>query len=222
MSSNDKTTGKAQPKVQKKLNQLNKKVDKILNENKKKGRGRRNRMRRRRRLPRVRNVEGTYLVTRTLRNSELWQVSNFVQDSPGTVVQVQFDSTNFPPWFDKARKLYEMYQLHYIRIYTKSSAATTTSGSYVLSYNTNKAQSTDNTRTLAKLAAQQNAQQGRVYSNLSVVIPASALKNFRTNTPTDGADSWSFNVELGMTGNSAALSVPIWIEYVVTFRNPQV
>lgn len=199
-SKNTNTKGKAQPKVQRK---------------------RRNRRNRRRGLKLV-NVgpNSTYLSNSTIRHRELWSTLSFGANS-NTVEKLNFADGSFPPWFDKARRIYEMYQLHYIRIYTKASAASTTSGTYVLSYNTNEYQVTDE-RTLAQLAGQMNAKQGKVYSDLSVVIPASALKNFRTNTQTAGISSWSFNVELGMAQNSVALTVPIWIEYIVTFRNPQV
>jgi hypothetical protein len=160
------------------------------------------------------------LVTTTIRRRELWTIKTF--DASANIVQKQnFAAGTYPPWFDKIKDLYEMYQLHYIRIYTTSSAATTTSGNYYLSYNTQYAQREDE-RTLPQLAAQQNAKSAQVFKPLSVVIPASSLKNFRTNTPTTGDNSWSFNVELGMSNNSVAMSVPIWIEYKVTLRNPQI
>lgn len=161
------------------------------------------------------------LVTNTIRHKELWGTLSFTINSNDQVKKLSFDYNSFPPWFDKVRKLYEMYQLHYIKISTKATAATTTSGTYVLSYNTNEAQKNDS-RSCAVLAGQQNAKQDRLYENLSVVIPASSLKNYRTNTPTDGANSWAFNVELGVDGNSVAVNIPIWIEYIVTMRNPQV
>lgn len=191
------------------------KVDpKISNNNKR--RRRRNRTRRGRINP-----SSSLLVTNTIRHRELWTTLNFSTNSDGTGKKQDFDYTSFPPWFAKVAKLYEMYQLHYIRLYVKSPAATTTSGSYVLSYNTNYYQKSDS-RTFAQMAAQQNAKQTKIYQDLSVIIPASALKNFRTNTPTDGSDSWAFNAEIGVLGNSVAVDLPVWIEYVVTVRNPQV
>lgn len=179
-----------------------------------------NKTRRQRNSRRNRNSQ-QLLTNTTVRHKELWHEFTFSQGETGTAVKLDFDSNNFPKWFDKIRKLYEMYQLHYIRIYTASSAATTTDGTYVLSYNTNYNQK-GAVRTSADLAGQQNAKQGHVYKQLEVVIPASSLKNFRTNTPCDGTDSWSFNVEMAMSGNSSALTIPLWIEYTVTLRNPQV
>lgn len=170
---------------------------------------------------RVSKVGGQFLRTTTVRRRELWTIIHFDINQQDTVEKVNFVDGSYPPWFDKIRKLYEMYQIHYLRIYTASGAATTTSGRYVLSYNTNEAQKTD-IRSSAQLSAQQNAKQNNVFKNLSVVVPASSLKNFRTNTPTAGAGSWAFNVELGMSGNSVALDVPVWIEYKVTLRNPQI
>lgn len=181
------------------------------------------RTRRNNRSSRSRNIAPTssLLVTNTIRHKELWGTLSFLINSNDNVKKMNFDYNSFPPWFDKVRKLYEMYQLHYVRIYTKATAATTTTGTYVLSYNTNEAQKSAS-RTCAALAGQQNAKQDRLYENLSVVIPASSLKNFRTNTPTDGSESWAFNVELGVDGNSVAVNIPVWIEYIVTMRNPQV
>lgn len=173
-------------------------------------------------IRRQKKVSAKQLLTNTtVRHRELWHEFSFQTGQTGNAVKLNFDSNSYPKWFDKIRKLYEMYQLHYIRIYTASSAATTTDGTYVLSYNTNYNQK-DAVRTSADLAGQQNAKQGHVYKQLDVVIPASSLKNFRTNTPCEGTDSWSFNVEMAMSGNSSDLTIPLWIEYTVTLRNPQV
>lgn len=163
----------------------------------------------------------SFLVTTTLRHKELWSVLHFDANSSNIVKKLNFEEGTYPPWFNEIRKLYEMYQVHYLRIYTKSAAATTTNGRYVLSYNTNESQKGD-VRSTAQLSAQQNASESNVFRQLSVVIPASSLKNFRTNTPCSGAASWSFNVEVGMDGNNIALDVPVWVEYKVTMRNPQI
>lgn len=205
--------GKAQPKVQQ--------ISQPDNSRQSSRRRRRANRRRRRRINRGVGAYTSLLVNRTLRMRELWSTITVAANSTGHVEKLNFTDGTFPVWFGKAAKLYEMFQLHYIRIYFNSTAATTTSGTVILSYNTNSNQAAD-VRTLSQLAAQQNARQGSVHDNMSVVIPAGALKNFRTNTPTSGNDSWSFNVELGVDQNTAALSIPVWIEYVVTFRNPQV
>lgn len=199
-------SGKAQPKVQ----------NKTKNVRSNSGKGRRRGSRKGRRG----GNNGSMLVTTTIRRRELWSIKEF-NESANEVQKLNFAEGSYPPWFNKVRELYEMYQLHYIRIYTASSAATTTSGTYYLSYNTQYGQRADE-RTIPQLAAQQNAKSAQVFKPLSVVIPASALKNFRTNTPTSGDNSWAFNVELGMAQNSVAMSVPIWIEYKVTLRNPQI
>lgn len=169
----------------------------------------------------VSKSNGSFLRTTTIRRKELWSIVHFDANSNDVVEKVNFVDGTYPPWFDKIRKLYEMYQIHYLRLYTASGAATTTSGRYVLSYNTNESQKTD-VRSSAQLSAQQNAKENNVFKNLSVVVPASSLKNFRTNTPTTGAASWAFNCEIGMNGNSVALDVPLWVEYKITLRNPQV
>lgn len=163
----------------------------------------------------------SFLVTTTLRHKELWSVIHFDANSSNVVNKLNFEEGTYPPWFNEIRKLYEMYQIHYLRIFTKSAAATTTNGRYVLSYNTNESQKSD-ARSTAQLSAQQNAAESNVFKQLSVVIPASSLKNFRTNTPCSGTNSWAFNVEVGMDGNNIALDVPVWVEYKVTMRNPQI
>lgn len=179
----------------------------------------------RRRNRRARKITRSPFVNTTLKHRELWTTISFIQNAEqgedGGIKKYSFASGTYPPWFNEIAKLYEMYQLHYVRIYTASYAATTTNGSYILSYNTNKAQ-VDSVRTADQLAGQQNAKQANVFKNLSVIIPASALKNFRTNTPCQGEESWAFNLEMAMLGNSTALNVPVWIEYTVSLRNPQV
>lgn len=208
-----------------KTSKLNSKVKQnqssLIRNNTSNKRSRRNRRTRRNRG--LNSPSSSLLVTNTIRHKELWTTLSYDVNSNNVTKAADFDYTNYPPWFAKVAKLYEMYQLHYVRIFVRSPAATTTSGSYVLSYNTNYYQKSDySNRTGAMLAGQQNAKQGKTYQDLSVIIPASSLKNFRTNTPTDGSDSWSFNLEMNMNGNSVALNMPVWIEYVVTMRNPQV
>lgn len=217
--------GKAQPKVQPVNNTIN------LTNNSGSRKRRRNRRRRARRSMTgsqgFMSASSTLLKNVTIRHRELWNTVSFQVNSDGTAQKVIFADGTYPPWFDKIRKLYEMYQLHYIRIFTIPPAPTTVGGNYVLSYNTNQDQLND-PRTAAQLAQQQNAKQQAVWRGASVVIPASALKNFRTNTACTGVDSnpvvttYSFNSEISVTGNSIALNIPLWIEYVVTLRNPQV
>lgn len=159
--------------------------------------------------------------TLTLTKRELWTTFDFETDAITTPARISFDGTTGPAWFKKFSSLYENYNLHAVKLIFVPLAATTNSGGYVASYNTNKAQLGD-ARTYAQLAAQKGAKTAQIYEPCTVFIPASALKNFRTNTPCVGNDSWSFNVEILHGNLGQACSLELSIEYCVTFRNPQI
>jgi hypothetical protein len=117
-----------------------------------------------------------------------------------------------------------MYQVHYVTIRLVPTAATTNSGGWVAAYNTNpseKAPETEN-RTPDLIAAQYGHATGPIYRGGKVRIPAGALKGFSTNTPLRSDDhGWLFNFELATTGVASQCSFKVYIDYSVTFRNPQ-
>lgn len=150
---------------------------------------------------------------------ELWGVLT-VSTTDG-YQKLSFDSTTGPAWFKKIAELYEYYQVHHVTIEVVPNAATTNSGNYTAAYNTQASQKSD-ARTASQIAAQFGSTTRTIYRKGSIVIPASALKNFRTNTPTQGTDSWSFDFEMYTTGVSSACAVSLFITYDVTFSNPQI
>lgn len=154
-----------------------------------------------------------------MKRVELWkEISVATGDNVNTI---GFDTLTGPAWFKKISELYEMYQLHFVRIKVVSTAASTTSGGWVAAYNTNYAERAA-TRTAELIAAQHGSCSNNIHSNGVVTIPAGALKGFSTNTPLRSDNNgWLFNFEVATTGVSTACSLKIIIEYNVTFRNPQ-
>lgn len=157
-----------------------------------------------------------------LRRSELWSE---VEVAAGThIYRLQFDTETGPAWFKAISKLYEMYQVHYVRIKLVPTAATTNSGGWVAAYNTNPSEKAPNpeTRTAEKIAAQYGHASGPIHRGGTVRVPAGALKGYSTNTPLRSDDhGWLFNLELAATGVATQCSFKVYIEYSLTFRNPQ-
>lgn len=157
--------------------------------------------------------------TLRIRRYELWDEFSV---APGDhTYRRNFDAATGPAWFKAMGALYEMYQIHNIRLYIKPTAASTTSGGWVAAYNTNYAER-DATRTAGAVSAQLGSAGNVIFRNGMVYIPASAFKGFSTNTPLRSDNNgWSFNLELLSTGVSTACSIKVYIDYDVTFRNPQ-
>jgi hypothetical protein len=170
---------------------------------------------------RARRVGGKFS-TESIRmeRRELW----FTQavDAGNSTARKDFNIQSAPAWFKKFASMYEMYQLHHVDIEMVATSATTNSGSWVAGYNTNYTQRQAE-RTAETISAQYGSSAGKIYSNGRVRIPASALKGFKTNTPTHGdQDSWAFNWEAVFTGVNQQTAFNIYVTYNVTFRNPQI
>lgn len=168
----------------------------------------------------IMNTEN-YHVQRT----ELWTDVNLTTSDPAnTVFRISFDPLTGPAWFKKLCNLYEMYQIHWIKLYFETGMPTTATGNYVLSYNTNLQQISD-ARTFAQCSAQKNAMIKHVSRDAVVMIPGGALPHFRTNAVCNASsvslDSWNFNVEL-MRNYAGNFYGAIRVEYSITFRNPQI
>lgn len=154
-----------------------------------------------------------------IQREELWDVISV--GTGDNTYRLNFDTLTGPPWFKKFSELYEMYQLHHVRIRLISSSATTNSGNWVGGYNTNLSEASA-TRTAQQIAAQFGARSRNIWQNGTVVIPAGALKGFSTNTPLrSDSNGWLFNLEIATTGVASACAIQVRVEYSVTFRNPQ-
>lgn len=154
-----------------------------------------------------------------IKRYELWD--EFSIGTGDNTYRKNFDTSTGPSWFKAMANLYEMYQIHNIRMFIKPTAATTNSGGWVAAYNTNYAERSA-TRSAGAISAQLGSGGNTIFKNGLVFIPASALKGFSTNMPLRSDNNgWSFNLELLTTGVTAACSIKVYIEYDITFRNPQ-
>lgn len=171
---------------------------------------------------RVFNPNGNALSRESLhlRRYELW--SEIAIAAGDSTHRIQFDTQTGPAWFKAMSKLYEMYQIHNVKLYIKPTAPTTCGGGWVAAYNTNFDER-NTARTAAALGAQLGCGDNAIYKSGSVFIPASAFKGYSTNTSLrSDSNGWLFNFELVCTGVKEACSIKLYILYDLTFRNPQI
>ena len=71
----------------------------------------------------------------TVMRRELWKTFSLTANT-ALENRERFKYGNFPAWFDKLASCYEHYHVRKLKFAFESSFATTTSGSFVLSYNT--------------------------------------------------------------------------------------
>lgn len=188
----------------------------------KQSRRRRKQKRKQRALATVSGGPGRALSMETLRirRKELW-VDHAVA-AGDSLFQLDFDTTTGPAWFNKISEMYEMYQIHQIKIHVRPTAATTNSGGWCAAYNTNYDEK-NATRTAAQIASQYGSAKNAIRNGGTVIIPGSAISKFRTNIPCRSEhNGWAFNLEVVFTSIAQACSVMFEIEYDVTLRNPQV
>nr|AQY59900.1 coat protein [Statovirus A4] len=158
------------------------------------------------------NINGS-LNTLRVRRKELWftisQVGNLSLD---------FDWTTYPQWFGKMANLYENYEMHEVRINWISSYSKLSTGSFIVSYNSNP--NDQFSYEAAIMLAQQGARSCQVSSNGQITIPRNAFTKTPSKRPCRGQDSWIFELITKVEAQENA-PIQVFIEYDVTFRVPQ-
>ena len=161
----------------------------------------------------------------TVMRRELWKTFSLTANT-ALENRERFKYGNFPAWFDKLASCYEHYHVRKLKFAFESSFATTTSGSFVLSYNTVY---TDTLVTdKSKLMAQKGARSFRVADKgVTIEIPAQALQQTPSRKTcrfagTDTQMDTSYLLDVVYSGvSSAAGPLYLYVEYVVDFYTPQ-
>nr|ULF50230.1 capsid protein [Statovirus 0450] len=148
-----------------------------------------------------------------LRRKELWFTINKVGQ-----VSYDFDSTTYPPWFNRMANLYENYEMHEIRIHWVSSYSRLSTGTFTISYNSclNDPFSYEPTYMLA----QQGSKSCQISKSGSITIPKSAYTRTPSKRPCRGEQSWLFQLLISSQAQEDS-QIQVFIEYEATFRVPQ-
>nr|QRD99314.1 MAG: coat protein [Statovirus sp.] len=151
----------------------------------------------------------------TFERRELW----FTINNSGSGTK-RFESGNFPLWFDSIARLYEHYQLNYLRFRFETTYSALSTGACYVTYNTNPNQQAEH-QDVSIMQSQLGAIGFQVAKSKSISIPASAITRTPSKKPTEGEGSYSF--DLGYKVDTSATGVfNVYIEYSVTFFTPQI
>nr|QRD99316.1 MAG: coat protein [Statovirus sp.] len=151
----------------------------------------------------------------TFERRELWFTIN--NSSSGAK---RFESGGFPLWFNSIARLYEHYQLNYLRFRFESTYSALSTGACYVTYNTNPNQEAEH-ENVSIMQSQLGAIGFQVAKSKSISIPTSAITRTPSKKPTEGEGSYSFDI--GYKVDTAATGVfNVYIEYSVTFFTPQI
>lgn len=151
----------------------------------------------------------------TFERRELWFTIN--NSSSGIK---RFESGGFPLWFNSIARLYEHYQLNYLRFKFETTYSALSTGACYVTYNTNPNQEAEH-ENVSIMQSQLGAIGFQVAKSKSFNIPVSAITRTPSKKPTEGEGSYSF--DLGYKVDTAATGVfNVYIEYSVTFFTPQI
>lgn len=159
----------------------------------------------------------------TVIRRELWKTINVTADTELSTRE-RFKFGNFPAWFDKLASCYEHYQVRSFKITLESAFAATTSGSFVLSYNTVYSDNLVTDR--SKLMAQKGAKTFRLIDKaVTVTVPKQALEQTpskKTCRYAGNETDTSYLLDVVYHGvSNASGPVYMYIDYTVDFYTPQ-
>nr|QRD99326.1 MAG: coat protein [Statovirus sp.] len=151
----------------------------------------------------------------TFERRELWFTIN--NSSSGVK---RFESGGFPLWFNSIARLYEHYQLNYLRFKFETTYSALSTGACYVTYNTNPNQEAEH-ENVSIMQSQLGAVGFQVAKSKSITIPTSAITRTPSKKPTEGEGSYSFDI--GYKVDTSATGVfNVYIEYSVTFFTPQI
>jgi hypothetical protein len=134
---------------------------------------------------------------------------------------------NYPPWLKSMCALYEKIAFRRIVIRVVTSAASTTAGTYVLSYNASAKDVLNGESevqfTSEKMMAQEKARTFTIRSNGSIILPKSTLNiPYRQNLGPGTADddtAWLFDFMYRLDAHEGTLTV--FVDYDAVLYTPQ-
>nr|QRD99312.1 MAG: coat protein [Statovirus sp.] len=150
----------------------------------------------------------------TFERRELW----FTINNSGSGIK-RFESGGFPLWFNSIARLYEHYQLNYLRFKFETTYSALSTGACYVTYNTNPNQEAEH-ENVSVMQSQLGAVGFQVAKSKSFSIPVSAITRTPSKKPTEGDGSYCFDI--GYKVDTTATGVfNVYIEYSVTFFTPQ-
>lgn len=150
----------------------------------------------------------------TFERRELW----FTINNSGSGIK-RFESGSFPLWFNSIARLYEHYQLNYLRFKFESTYSALSTGACYVTYNTNPNQEAEH-ENVSVMQSQLGAIGFQVAKSKSFSIPVSAITRTPSKKPTEGDGSYCFDI--GYKVDTTATGVfNVYIDYSVTFFTPQ-
>lgn len=151
----------------------------------------------------------------TFERRELW----FTINNSGSGVK-RFESGSFPLWFNSIARLYEHYQLNYLRFKFETTYSSLSTGACYVTYNTNPNQEAEH-ENVSVMQSQLGAIGFQIAKSKSFSIPTSAITRTPSKKPTEGDGSYCFDI--GYKVDTTATGVfNVYIEYSVTFFTPQI
>nr|QRD99310.1 MAG: coat protein [Statovirus sp.] len=150
----------------------------------------------------------------TFERRELW----FTINNSGSGIK-RFESGSFPLWFNSIARLYEHYQLNYLRFKFETTYSALSTGACYVTYNTNPNQEAEH-EDVSVMQSQLGSIGFQIAKSKSFTIPSSAITRTPSKKPTEGEGSYSFDI--GYKVDTTANGVfNVYIEYSVTFFTPQ-
>lgn len=151
----------------------------------------------------------------TFERRELW----FTINNSGSGVK-RFESGSFPLWFNSIARLYEHYQLNYLRFKFETTYSALSTGACYVTYNTNPNQEAEH-QDVSVMQSQLGAIGFQIAKSKSFSIPTSAITRTPSKKPTEGDGSYCFDI--GYKVDTSATGIfNVYIEYSVTFFTPQI
>lgn len=162
-----------------------------------------------------------------LRRSEVWMTITTDAQAGKTYGFKAWKQYNYPPWLKSMCALYEKIAFRKITVRVVTSAAATTEGTYVLSYNASAKDAlnieSEDQFTQEKLMSQEKARTYTIRSNGQLLIPKSTLNiPYRQNLgpgTVDDDTAWLFDFMYRTDASAGSLTV--FVDYDAVLYTPQ-